>query len=112
MYAVTFLLLVPDIRILQNFAYLFFGYLGLVDAATGWMLAAMVGGVLWAGAAAANLPPRDVPHLADAARERAPHDPTMSWARPVTVAAACSPSRTRWSASAGRSACRSAFPPR
>lgn len=53
-FAVVLLLLVPDIRIIQNFAYLFFGYVGLIDAATGWMLAAILGGVLWAGAAATS----------------------------------------------------------
>jgi hypothetical protein len=87
LYAVTFLLLVPDIRILQNFAYLFFGYLGLVDAATGWMLAAMVGGVLWAGAAVANLAPRDAPQLTGVREDRS-HVASLSWGRPVTIAAA------------------------
>lgn len=52
--AIVLLLFVPDIRVLQNFAYVFFGYLGLIDAATGWMLVSILGGVLWAGAAATS----------------------------------------------------------
>jgi len=57
-FALALLLLVPDVRIIQNFAYLFFGYVGMVDAASWWMLAAIAGGALWAGAGLANTQPR------------------------------------------------------
>lgn len=49
------LLVVPDIRVIQNFAYLFFGYIGLWDAALGAMMVSVVGGLLWALAAIAQL---------------------------------------------------------
>ena len=48
------LVVVPDIRVVQNFAYLFFGYTGLWDGALLFMLFCMVGGWLWAATAVAS----------------------------------------------------------
>jgi hypothetical protein len=42
------LLVVPDIRVIQNFAYLFFGYTGLWDRPLLFMLWSMTGGALFA----------------------------------------------------------------
>lgn len=50
------LLVIPDVRVIQNFAYLFFGYIGLWDAPLAAMLVSMVGGVLWLLVAVAQLP--------------------------------------------------------
>lgn len=49
--SVILLVIVPDLRVIQNFAYLFFGYTGLWDWGLLFMLGAMAGGVLWAAAA-------------------------------------------------------------
>ncbi|RZQ64785.1 hypothetical protein [Amycolatopsis suaedae] len=49
--AVALLLVLPDIRILQNFAYLFFGYFGLIDWPVVNMALCIAGGVLWTAAA-------------------------------------------------------------
>jgi hypothetical protein len=45
--AATFLLVIPDIRVIQNFAYLFFGYIGLWDSALLAMVLSIGGGALW-----------------------------------------------------------------
>jgi hypothetical protein len=45
------ILAVPDIRVIQNFAYLFFGYTGLWDWPLLFMVVSILGGVLWAGVA-------------------------------------------------------------
>lgn len=42
---------VPDIRVVQNFAYLFFAYTGLWDGPLFFMLFCMAGGSLWAATA-------------------------------------------------------------
>jgi hypothetical protein len=87
-FAIALLLLVPDVRMIQNFAYLFFGYLGKIDAATLWMLAAIAGGVLWAGVAMANAMarPRASTRPAAVTRSAPWHGPR--WGRAVTIAAA------------------------
>lgn len=46
--AVILLFVVPDIRVVQNFAYLFFGYTGLWDGALAFQVFCMLGGALWA----------------------------------------------------------------
>jgi hypothetical protein len=51
--SVILLVVVPDLRVVQNFAYLFFGYTGLWDWGLLFMLGCMAGGVLWAAAALA-----------------------------------------------------------
>ncbi|MCC3761946.1 hypothetical protein K3N28_02530 [Glycomyces sp. TRM65418] len=53
--SLVLLLIVPDVRVLQNFTYLFFGHTGLWDLALGAMVVSIVGGVLWALAAVAQL---------------------------------------------------------
>jgi hypothetical protein len=47
------LVVVPDIRVVQNFAYLFFGYTGHWDGALLFMVFCMAGGGLWAATAVA-----------------------------------------------------------
>jgi hypothetical protein len=49
---VVSVLVVADIRVIQNFAYLFFGYTGLWDRPLLYMVFSIVGGGLWAGVAA------------------------------------------------------------
>ncbi|GAB4001044.1 hypothetical protein GCM10029992_35170 [Glycomyces albus] len=49
---VLLLVVVPDVRVIQNFAYLFFGYTGLWEGALGAQVVAMAGGFLWMVAAA------------------------------------------------------------
>jgi hypothetical protein len=44
-------LVIPDIRVVQNFAYLFFAYTGLWDWPLFFMLFCMAGGVLWTATA-------------------------------------------------------------
>lgn len=73
------IVLVPDIRVIQNFAYLFFGYTGLWDGALAAELVAMAGGLLWLGAAAVRLE-------ASGSGPFAPREPR--WAKAVTYAAA------------------------
>jgi len=46
--------LVPDIRVIQNFAYLFFGYTGLWDRPLLYRVFAIIGGGLWARVALAS----------------------------------------------------------
>jgi hypothetical protein len=46
-------LVVPDMRVVQNFAYLFFAYTGLWDWPLFFMLFCMAGGALWAATAVA-----------------------------------------------------------
>lgn len=50
-WSAVLLVLVPDIRVIQNFAYLFFGYVGMWDTTLPFLLIGMVGGVLWAATA-------------------------------------------------------------
>lgn len=73
------ILIVPDVRVIQNFAYLFIGYTGLWDAALAAMVVAMIGGLLWALATVAQLARE--PGSLDSVRE-------PRWAKPVTYAAA------------------------
>lgn len=49
------ILVIPDVRVIQNFAYLFFGYTGLWDSALAAMLVSMLGGLLWILTAVAQL---------------------------------------------------------
>lgn len=49
------ILVVPDVRVIQNFAYLSFGYTGLWDFGLAAMLVSMAGGLLWALTALAQL---------------------------------------------------------
>lgn len=49
---VLLLVVVPDARVIQNFAYLFFAYTGLWDGALGAQVVAMAGGFVWMVAAA------------------------------------------------------------
>ncbi|GAA2685188.1 hypothetical protein [Nonomuraea recticatena] len=69
---------VPDVRVMQNFGYLFMGYTGLWDGPLLFMLFCIVGGALWAAAAWAG---RDGGDSGGGAR-------TVRWARPVTYLAA------------------------
>lgn len=91
-FAIALLLLVPDVRMIQNFAYLFFGYFGKIDAATLWMLAAIAGGVLWAGVGLANAmairPLRASTRRASAAVTGSAPRHGPRWGRAVTIAAA------------------------
>lgn len=86
-FAIALLLLVPDVRMIQNFAYLFFGYFGKIDAATLWMLAAIAGGVLWAGAALTIRPLRASTRPASAAVTGSAPQQGPRWGRAVTIAA-------------------------
>jgi hypothetical protein len=49
------ILVIPDVRVIQNFAYLFFGYTGLWDGALAAMLVSMLGGLFWSLTAVAQL---------------------------------------------------------
>lgn len=49
---VLLLVVVPDARVIQNFAYLFFAYTGLWDGALGAQVVAIAGGFVWMAAAA------------------------------------------------------------
>jgi hypothetical protein len=51
--SVVLVVVVPDMRVVQNFAYLFFAYTGLWDWPLFFMLFCMAGGVLWAATAVA-----------------------------------------------------------
>lgn len=76
--AALLLVVVPDVRVIQNFTYLFFGYIGLWDRALAAMLISTVGGLLWALASVGQLlGGRGLRH--SAARRR--------WAVPVTYLA-------------------------
>ncbi|MGW5684327.1 hypothetical protein [Nonomuraea sp. NPDC003754] len=68
------LVAVPDIRVIQNFAYLFMGYTGLWDGPLLFMVFCIAGGALWAAAAWV--------HQGGGTRE------PVRWGRPVTYAAA------------------------
>ncbi|GAB3762454.1 hypothetical protein [Microlunatus parietis] len=72
--AAGLLLVVPDARVIQNFAYLFFGYTGLWDAGLAAMIVSIAGGVLWAAASFGRL---------GAARPG-----SLGWRVPVTYLAA------------------------
>ncbi|HEX2145217.1 MAG TPA: hypothetical protein VHG10_11980, partial [Glycomyces sp.] len=73
------LVVVPDSRVVQNFAYLFFGYTGLWDWALAAELVSILGGLLWLGAAAAQPKVRT-------SRLLTPREPR--WGRAATYAAA------------------------
>lgn len=88
--SVILLVVVPDLRVVQNFAYLFFGYTGLWDRALLFMLGCMAGGVLWAAAALACLR-----RSRDACRHCGRDEPgavvsasTLRWGRWATYTAA------------------------
>jgi hypothetical protein len=91
-FAIALLLLVPDVRMIQNFAYLFFGYFGKIDAATLWMLAAIAGGLLWAGVGMANAmatrPLRASTRPASVAVTGSAPRVAPTWGRAVTIVAA------------------------
>ncbi|WP_051325313.1 hypothetical protein [Glycomyces tenuis] len=73
------LLIVPDIRVIQNFAYLFFGYTGLWDGGLAAGVVSMAGGFLFVAAAAAQLE-------RGGARLLARHEPR--WGKAATYTAA------------------------
>lgn len=53
-WSAVLLVLVPDIRVIQNFAYLFFGVVRMWDTTLPFLLLSMAGGVLWAATAVAH----------------------------------------------------------
>lgn len=81
---VVLLVVVPDVRVIQNFAYLFFGYTGLWDGALAAELVSILGGILWLGAAAAQPEVR-------ASRLLTPHEPRWARAAAYTAAALALP---------------------
>jgi len=84
------LVVVPDIRVLQNFAYLFFGVTSLWDWPLVFMLACMGGGALWAAAGLAHV--RRVRDACDHCGRSQPGTSTaaatLRWGRWATYAAA------------------------
>lgn len=76
--AVVLVGVIPDIRMIQNFAYLFIAYTGLWEGGLAALLVAMLGGCVWGVAAVAFLRPK-----MDLLPRAAPR-----WSVPMTYAAA------------------------